>query len=152
MLQCYAYKKMSKYEYCWLSLNSYLYCLRAERKKARRPFNFDRLTSLLSSGKKPCIWYHIVSCLKQINLVFLVESNEDTPLCPVCGSGMKLYDHRKRIMKQYDQDDEYVIVPRYRCLKNIGGLGRESFQILNQYRKHFSDSTKIILARTTRDL
>ena len=31
---------------------------------------------------------------------------------------MKLYDHRKRIMKQYDQDDEYVIVPRYRCLKN----------------------------------
>ena len=109
---------MSKYEYCWLSLNSYLYCLRAERKKARRPFNFDRLTSLLSSGKKPCICYHIVSCLKQINLVFLVESNEDTPLCPVCGSGMKLYDHRKRIMKQYDQDDEYVIVPRYRCLKN----------------------------------
>lgn len=50
--------------------------------------------------------------------MFLVESNEDTPLCPVCGSGMKLYDHRKRIMKQYDQDDEYVIVPRYRCLKN----------------------------------
>ena len=29
-------------------------------------------------------------------------------------------------------------------LFKIGGLGRESFQILNQYRKHFSDSTKII--------
>ena len=29
-------------------------------------------------------------------------------------------------------------------LFKIGGLGRESFQILNQYRKHFSDRTKII--------
>lgn len=31
---------------------------------------------------------------------------------------MKLYDHRTRIMKQYDHDDEWVIVPRYRCTKN----------------------------------
>ena len=29
-------------------------------------------------------------------------------------------------------------------LFKIDGLVRESFQILNQYRKHFSDSTKII--------
>ena len=29
-------------------------------------------------------------------------------------------------------------------LFKIGGLERESFQILNQYQKHFSDSTKII--------
>ena len=29
-------------------------------------------------------------------------------------------------------------------LFKIGGLGRESFQILNQYKKHFSEHTKII--------
>ena len=29
-------------------------------------------------------------------------------------------------------------------LFKIGGLGKESFQILNQYKKHFSEHTKII--------
>ena len=49
--------------------------------------------------------------------MFLVKSNDTTPLCPICGWPMKLYDHRLRIMRQYDGDNEHVIVPRYRCTK-----------------------------------
>ena len=44
--------------------------------------------------------------------------------------------HKICIVAAIDEHDNMLF--------KIGGLGRESFQILNQYRKHFSDSTKII--------
>ena len=44
--------------------------------------------------------------------------------------------HKICIVAAIDEHDQMLF--------KIGGLGRESFQILNQYRKHFSDSTKII--------
>ena len=44
--------------------------------------------------------------------------------------------HKICIVAAIDENDQMLF--------KIGGLGRESFQILNQYRKHFSDSTKII--------
>ena len=53
--------------------------------------------------------------MKQKHLVFLCRSNEDILFCPVCHSGMKPYDRRKRIMKQYNKETEYLILPRYRC-------------------------------------
>ena len=45
-------------------------------------------------------------------------------------------NHLSPIVAAIDEHDNMLF--------KIGGLGRESFQILNQYRKHFSDSTKII--------
>lgn len=47
--------------------------------------------------------------------MFLCRSNEDILFCPVCHSAMKPYDHRMRIMKQYNKETEYLILPRYRC-------------------------------------
>ena len=44
--------------------------------------------------------------------------------------------HKICIVAAIDEHDNMLF--------KIGGLGRKSFQILNQYRKHFSDSTKII--------
>lgn len=44
--------------------------------------------------------------------------------------------HKICIVAAIDENDQMLF--------KIGGLGRESFEILNQYRKHFSDHTKII--------
>ena len=44
--------------------------------------------------------------------------------------------HKICIVAAIDENDQMLF--------KIGGLGRESFEILNQYRKHFSDNTKII--------
>ena len=50
--------------------------------------------------------------------MFFVQSNEGIPFCPVCQSPMKPYDYRKRIMKQYDGETEYLILRRCRCTNN----------------------------------
>ena len=44
--------------------------------------------------------------------------------------------HKICIVSAIDENDNMLF--------KIGGLGRESFKILNQYRKYFSDNTKII--------
>ena len=81
--------------------------------------------------------------MKQKHLVFLCLSNEDILFCPVCHSAMKPYDRITRIMKQYNKETEYLILPWYRC--TIKGCNKVHILLYDLLLPHKHYASSIII-------
>lgn len=44
--------------------------------------------------------------------------SRDEPVCPICGSPLRLRDHKKRIWRKDGGDTQWVAIGRYRCTNN----------------------------------
>lgn len=68
-------------------------------------------------------------------MIFLVESNEDHPVCPCCGAPLHHHDSRKRIWRLPDGKRRHLVIRRMRC-DNCSRLHNELPDCLVPY-KHY---------------
>lgn len=72
-------------------------------------------------------------------------SNEDTAVCPVCGTFLKPRDSRKRIFKQYNGTKSYIRIRRLKCF-SCGKIHNELPDILIPYKHYGAEVIEDVLA------
>ena len=65
--------------------------------------------------KKPWSLYQSTPKSTTRNKTFLIESNEEPPVCPCCGGKLFLRDHRRRHGKTYQGEVVTFLIPRLKC-------------------------------------
>ena len=64
---------------------------------------------------KPWSLYQSTTQSTTKNKIFFIESNEEPPDCPCCGSKLFLRDHRRRHGKTYQGEAVTFLIPRFKC-------------------------------------